>query len=220
MMTWTTLVLSKKLAWFRRSTSLYLSCNCKNIRGMAYLLADLPSIQAFQSLREVAALGYGSLALLDHEARDDGFEAFSVQRQLVLRRGVVTSVHPNGNCVVWPCFETTIPMEAGMSGGPVLWYDPNHGPGEQMIACGIISRDFSSDDSKTSYLLPECSTMAMLWPSLALSLHVGQGLKEKAEPVYLLELIRRGIIDDVGDAANNISILLREDERITISRRS
>ena len=53
-----------------------------------------------------------------------GPDQFQIQRQAVLRVGRVLQVFPSGQRLCrGPCFETSIPMFSGMSGGPVFYYD-------------------------------------------------------------------------------------------------
>lgn len=70
---------------------------------------------------EIVALGYEGMAV-ENEVRDGaGREGFRFGRQLLLRGGCVTSVHPNGlRLCKGPCVETSIPVFPGMSGGPVM----------------------------------------------------------------------------------------------------
>lgn len=62
-------------------------------------------------------------------------------------------------------FETTIPIEQGLSGSPIL---KKQSAGEAMTVCGVASHDFSSQEALTNFLLPGCSNCSSLWPALAL----------------------------------------------------
>lgn len=168
--------------------------------------------------QEVALLGFTSMAIVEEETRGDGFERFVVQRRATMRRGVISDVHLQGNRVPWPCFETTIPVEGGMSGGPVIWYGPDRTPGETtMVACGLISRDISPDEARASYKVAGCSTMAMLWPCLGLAVHGAYESGGAPVRVFLLELIQRKIISEVGSAATKATVAVQEHGRVTIT---
>lgn len=64
--------------------------------------------------------------------------AFAVERKAVLRVGKVLNVYPGGQRLCkGSCFETSIPLFSGMSGGPVFYYDES-GP---MRAIGLVCSD-------------------------------------------------------------------------------
>jgi len=166
--------------------------------------------------REVFALGYAAMAVRNQEATNDGFEWGVLERRLTLRRGVVTRVHLQGDRVPWPCFETTIPMEGGMSGGPIYWLPL--APDPKVVVCGMISQDFSPDDAKASYHVAGCSTAAMLWPALGLAVHGSIGPNAAPKRIFLLELIQQGAVKDIGGAAVGATVVTEPDGKVTISR--
>ena len=153
--------------------------------------------------QEIVTLGYRGMEVLRDEPKEEDTRVLSFRIQPVLRRGVVTRVHPQGDRMRWPSFETTVPVEAGMSGGPVLWYDPDCKAGAPVSACGMISRDFSCDEATMSCQIAGCSTIAMLWPALGLPLWVRTAPDQVPERLLLHELIRRGIVQDPGHAASD-----------------
>jgi Trypsin-like peptidase domain len=164
--------------------------------------------------REVFALGCADMAVQGHEARIDGFARWGLERRVTLRRGIVTNVYPQGARVPWPCFETSIPVEAGMSGGPICWLPR----GSEPAVCGMISQDFSPDEARTSYCVAGCSTAAMLWPALGLAVHGSIGLNAAPKRIFLLELIQQGAVKDIGGAAVGATVVTEPDGKVTISR--
>ncbi|GGY15034.1 hypothetical protein GCM10008098_02390 [Rhodanobacter panaciterrae] len=75
---------------------------------------------------------------LNLACRNDDTGAFKVERQAVLRVGKVLEVFPTGQRLCrGPCFETTIPMTSGMSGGPVFHY----GTSGAMRVIGLVCSD-------------------------------------------------------------------------------
>jgi hypothetical protein len=86
----------------------------------------------------VGVLGYAEMTTLN-ERRDGDFEAFALQRRLVLRAGRVTAIYPEGHLLCrGPCIETTIPVFPGMSGGPACL---NPQPNTSIVPFGFISSD-------------------------------------------------------------------------------
>ena len=94
-------------------------------------------------------------------------QELQISRRTNIRSGVVTGRYEAGyRQYKWPCFTTSIPAKAGMSGGLVgLWR-----PGQTVAACGVVCADNSTKESHSSYL--ECgeSVVGCLWPVLALQL--------------------------------------------------
>lgn len=93
-------------------------------------------------------------------------QMISLNRRVSIRVGVVTAVHPSGfRQYKWPCFTTSIPAEAGMSGGFV--YLPSDG--KTIAACGVVSADNSTDEARIDWNKCGESVIASAWPALALS---------------------------------------------------
>lgn len=67
---------------------------------------------------EIVALGYKDMSV-ENDTRDgSGADKFDFQRQLIMRGGRITAVHPQGHRLCnGPCVETSIPVFPGMSGG-------------------------------------------------------------------------------------------------------
>jgi Trypsin-like peptidase domain len=82
--------------------------------------------------------GYGDMDTLSDERHGEE-QKVTLVRRLVLRAGRVKALHLDGHILCrGPCIETSIPVFAGMSGGPVF---QNYGPGQDMIPFGLLSSD-------------------------------------------------------------------------------
>lgn len=127
----------------------------------AYLLDDhIPEIG-----QEVAVLGYARLAVPHEDGDSAGNQEFALQRQLILRCGTVTAIHPEGHLLCrGPCIETSIPVFPGMSGGPVMKFGA---AGHQMMPFALVSSDPQADDlTRNDRSVPGSSIMALIKPTL------------------------------------------------------
>lgn len=92
-------------------------------------------------------------------------QTFVIHKRINIRVGVVTAVYPQGfRQYRWPCFTTSIPAEAGMSGGFVFL--PRDGV--TIAACGIVCADNSNPAAEKNYMLCGESVIANAWPALSL----------------------------------------------------
>lgn len=86
----------------------------------------------------VGVLAYADMAA-EPEGEGTGFRSFSLKRRMCLRVGRVRALHPNGHLLCrGPCIETSIPVFAGMSGGPAFFIPKPNG---ELEAFGLISGD-------------------------------------------------------------------------------
>lgn len=93
--------------------------------------------------------------------------SFSLNRRVSIRVGTVTKVYPQGyRQHKFPCFSTSIPAEPGMSGGMVFIPEDN----KPISICGIVSSDFSIEESRTDNTISGESLIASAWPALSLPL--------------------------------------------------
>lgn len=93
----------------------------------------------------VAVLGYSGMEVLDFADGEYPQPNFKVSRELVLRLGTVTRLHPDGHVLCrTSCFETTIPVSPGMSGSPVVFFGEGEAP---MVVCGLVSTSPSTSAS-------------------------------------------------------------------------
>ncbi|MCC7079466.1 MAG: trypsin-like peptidase domain-containing protein [Burkholderiales bacterium] len=140
-------------------------------------------------------------------------QAFTVQRRVSIRRGVVTGTYPDGfRQYKWPCFTTSIPVEPGMSGG--LVYLPRHG--EPTAACGVVCADASMPEAHSS--LYECgeSVVACAWP--ALSLTVPEEYANDSQRITLFELMKRGHMQAAIGGIDNIRLRKEPNGDMTITK--
>lgn len=121
-------------------------------------------------------------------------QLLAISKNIVVRMGVVTSVNPTGQRQhQFPSFETSIPVEPGMSGG--LVYKPIEN--EPIATCGVISSDFSDEASFSNFYTSGNSLMSMIWPS------VGMSIPDTVPPVRdrpnrtILDFIRAGEIQNL-----------------------
>ena len=113
-------------------------------------------------------------------------QLININRLLSIRRGTVTGVHRKGfGQYRWPCFTTSIPAPAGMSGG--LVYVPRNG--ESVAACGVVCAEMEHGKGEDDPLQCGSSVIGCLWPALGLTLPVGDDANSNPT---LLELIRDG----------------------------
>ncbi len=126
-------------------------------------------------------------------------------RDLIARIGSVLEVRSTGNLVNAPVYRTSIPIEAGASGGPVFKYNGNFDGAKDVI--GVISSDMSSDDSFTdenvsgsSYI----STIGSACPLQVTSHSDGAAITFK-------ELCDSGKIRDIGSCIRAVKLIYQDD---------
>jgi hypothetical protein len=88
-----------------------------------------------------------------------------------------------------------------------------------MVALGMVSKDFSGDNSKVSFSAPGCSTMSMLWPALGLGVdNVKMPDEEAPNNLVLHDLVRKNVVRDLGGSAAGVAIKHEEGGRTTVVR--
>jgi hypothetical protein len=120
---------------------------------------------------------------------------------LHLRHGFVTEAvwEPDqGNTMSGQSFvvRTTIPMEGGMSGSPMIWIDNES---ESCAAWGVVSSDRSKDKSRTRFDVAGDSAASMLWPAMGLSLEVSIEAGDEGKYTLLGQMLKMGVFDDRTD---------------------
>ena len=167
---------------------------------------------------EVIAVGFSGINSgeknVNHDTKDRNT---AITRKFEVRRGKVTGVFNMGmGEVSWPCFETTIPIDAGMNGGPVMPFSITN-PG--LNGCAIISKDISRKEAFNNFLIPGHSIMAMIWPALLLPF--GEDMFKKLDPseTNLMNLIKKRVIKDLGRAHINTIIEKKDHQMCAISRK-
>jgi hypothetical protein len=92
----------------------------------------------------VGMIGYGDMAVVENN-RDGESQTFSMLSRLILRKGRVRTVFPDGNGLCRThCIETTIPIFNGMSGGPAFLIPEGNA---DIVPFGLISHDPESEIS-------------------------------------------------------------------------
>ena len=140
-------------------------------------------------------------------------QRFTAHRRVSIRIGTVTAVYPQGfHQFPWQCFTTSIPVEAGMSGGFV--YLPRDG--KQIAACGIVCADKSTPEALTNFSLCGESVIACAW--VALALKVPEYYENNAPMRTLLEMMKMGAMAPAVGGIDHIEIIDRDDGGFTIKR--
>jgi hypothetical protein len=122
---------------------------------------------------------------VQRETEQNGRE-FIVERGVTLRKGTVTGVYPTGlRQYKWPCFTTSIPVEAGLSGG--FAYLPIDGC--TVAACGIVCAE-TSGASATNYCEAGESVVASSWPALANTVPTSLPRIDDSKDLTLFEMIK------------------------------
>lgn len=149
----------------------------------------------------VWAVGYSKMEV-EPTTQSNG-TMLSYRRQLTSRPGQITQVFstngPRGR--TWPCFQTDIPFDSGMSGGPIL-----KKVGDLFVACGVISSDLATEDSDFGMGSGHAAIASMLWPTMGITIEKAS-IEGTRTPTTLLELQRRNFIHDLGNASAHIEIL-------------
>lgn len=151
----------------------------------------VPSIGAVVHMVSMEGMDQQPTEIAPPSDHDGKGHTLSIFRRVSIRVGVVTGVYPQGyRQYGWPCFTTSIPARAGMSGGFVYWPREN----TTIAACGIVCADNSTPESHDN--LDHCgeSVIGCAWPALALRLPLVLPSPPGAPTDTLLNMIRQGRI--------------------------
>jgi len=134
-----------------------------------FLATSIPLDMAVPRVGDIVHMVSHATLLIDEIAPPTDLtgkdQTIQLSKSVSIRIGTVTGVYPRGlRQYRWPCFTTTIPAEAGMSGG--FAFLPRDG--QTIAACGIICADNSSEEARTNQMLPGESVAASAWPALGL----------------------------------------------------
>jgi hypothetical protein len=167
---------------------------------------------------EVVAIGFSGMDSDWHHVSGNKKKSYAdMMQQVELRIGKVTGIFPHGSRhESWPCFETTIPIDAGMHGGPVLPFSISN---LTMNACAVVSADMSPRSSFNNFCISGYSVMAMIWPSLFLPFSTEKNTRKESSVNNLLGLIQKGKVKDAGEAQKKISIVQKDLHALVISRK-
>jgi hypothetical protein len=160
----------------------------------------------------IAAIGYFGM-VSKWEITEAGSE-ISLHSKFDFRKGTIVRRYGSRGPGIhkWPCFQCNIAFDHGMSGGPVVYYRPD----ETIVACGMISSDFSfqpSEDQPTE----QRGTACMLWPAMSLSLPNTAINGVACEP-SLLELQSQGFIEDFVNASQHIKQTVFDEDGQSVTR--
>ena len=136
--------------------------------GRAYFTGNLELAESLPSQGDqVGVLSYNKMKVTHPKPEMDGINSFAMERQLVLRCGRTSAVYMEGHHLCrGPCFETTIPVSFGMSGGPVF---EDGGPGEEMRVMGLTSYDTGGTTPMDDRSVPGQSIVSLLKPYMDLN---------------------------------------------------
>lgn len=138
-----------------------------------------------------------------HAGQNEVGQVVKFANRPAVRVGTVTGVYPNGyRHYKWPCFTTSIPVTAGMSGGFVS----RSRLGEPFAACGIVSADASSESAHSNASVCGESIIAAVWPSLGYSIPLSNDPSKGTR--RLLDMVRTG---EVVDSSSNVERILIEE---------
>jgi Trypsin-like peptidase domain len=149
----------------------------------------------------VVAVGYHSMTVQQESHEGVGASSGTFNFTLEARDGVVTEAFPSKGPRNEPtsCFQVNIAFDSDMSGGPVIKES-----GSELVACGIIGKD-SSDSTATQRGSGTLALAWDLWQAMALTVKLEE-TSGSSETTSLLELVKRQLIHDRGDAASHVSI--------------
>ena len=154
-----------------------------------HLLID-PRVPAVGEIVHMVSIdNMSAVEMAEPEDRTGRGQVMQVSRRVSIRRGTVTSVHPNGfGQYRWPCFTTSIPAAGGMSGGFV--FVPRDG--ETIAACGVVCADLDPYQSQTDQTQCGTSVVGCIWPALGLRLPLTNPAPPGAPDRALLDMARAG----------------------------
>jgi hypothetical protein len=144
---------------------------------------------------------------LDENARAGHWE---FEGEFTPRLCEVIKAEPHGASMCrWPCFQINVPIDSGMSGGPVINFPDN----EHAAVCGVLTYDLSINPDKQTEGSGENALASALWISVALSMWIERG-NGTMEEWTLLDLVKKGIVKDVGSA--HFELRATQDGRIDV----
>ena len=128
---------------------------------------------------------------------DKGF--WKIGSRPVIRVGNVLSQEFGGMGHSGPCFRTSIPTDAGMSGG--FAYIPRDS--QSIAACGIVSANLDFGQPTTRFDVCGNSLMAGILGTMVLPI---PQMSDGSGNRILLDLVRSGEVMDVAGGGKNISV--------------
>lgn len=149
----------------------------------------------------IISAGYGDTELNVHIDDAKGISTAHFESKLDYRHGTIVDVFSTGEQArrYGPSFQIDIPISSGMSGGPVI----NKLYGDRVVACGINASDFSCEDGGQSTGSAVRAIAQMLWPCMAITVKDVR-VEDDQRPVRVLELAKRGFVDDLGRGVEHV----------------
>jgi hypothetical protein len=148
------------------------------------------------------AVGYAGMDVEQEVKNGIGAGTGTFRFSVEWRPGDVVQVFPSRGPRNEPtsCFQLNVAFDSGMSGGPLL--KVSHFP--ELVAGGIVGR--ASSFTEAGQLGSGDLALARpLWLSMAIPVKI-EAPPNGIERVLFVELVRRGIVDDRGDALSHIRI--------------
>jgi hypothetical protein len=165
----------------------------------------------------IICAGYGDTKLAFDIDVSKGISTAVFDLRLEYRHGAVTEVFSHGDVArrYGPSFQVDVPISSGMSGGPVI----NKVYGDRVVACGINMSDFSLEENSHGSGSGLRALAQMLWPCMGITVQNAE-IDGNVGPVRVLELARRGLLDDLGNSvAHVVGIPAPDVERFSIGWR-
>lgn len=136
-----------------------------------------------------------------------GLQEIAIERQVVVRRGIVTAVYMEGyRQFRWPCFTVSIPTAPGMSGGFVNIPQD----GQTIAACGVVCADVSPHGAESSFLNRGESVIAISSACLLLSIPEAIPWKAGNPSMTLFDAMQGNRIQMAEGGLENVKIIRHE----------
>lgn len=143
--------------------------------------------------RDIAIMTFGGMELSDVSRLDEKrlFQIF--HRRSEIRVGKILEFHPDGlGLLRGPCIRTNIPTTAGMSGGPIFYWDSKKKA--PMAALAIVAADSSSSSAHSECTVAGDSTAVIIAATLPLRFELKFPLETVNKTVQ--NFIEDGLISD------------------------
>jgi hypothetical protein len=166
---------------------------------------------------DILLLSFADLGVSEWSISEDKVEKIILRRRVSALWGKIVSVYPHGlRHYRFPCFTTTAPVTAGMSGGICAYFEP----GLPLIACGMIAADASDHNARRNKLTAGESIISALWPivGLPMPMQINDNFGRCCTIERILDLIRPGFIHDRGRADLVTSIEVEAGDRAVVRR--
>ncbi|HZS41417.1 MAG TPA: serine protease [Polyangia bacterium] len=184
-------------------------CRFRNlIRGDTGDLLQVPALRLSPGVPHVgeaiAAVGY--YAMETEFVDEDALVVHHAQRTAVAT-GNITALHPSGGRMGrFPVFQSSAPVDAGMSGGPIFNREGN--------VCGVCSWSIAPTDGCSEWE----SYGSLLFPAMGAEIDVVDAPGTPASRILIADLVRRGAIP-VDQSFEDVHVVQLADGRRTVSVR-